>query len=115
MTGRDLTTIECIDEAIRRMECDDDDADLQAWTWGIAALRMARKEIERLRADAALGEAYRLAREAWKDPGLRAELIRTPMDTPWCVMIRSNFAPVAHGPTDLEALTAATAAAGRKT
>lgn len=105
MTGRDLTTIETIDEAIRRMESDEEED--EAWTWADTALRMAR-------ADAALGEAYRLAREAWKDPGLRAELIRTPTDTPWCVMIRSNFAPVTHGATELEALTAATAAARGK-
>lgn len=46
MSGRELTTTECIDEAIRRMEDFDgnDDAD-EAWTWVLAALGMARTAI----------------------------------------------------------------------
>jgi hypothetical protein len=82
------------------------------------ALDALRADAAQQAADAALGRALRECREAWKDPFLYAKGEEGYGREVWRVWSGPGTFPtyreVGHGSTELEALTAATAAARGK-
>lgn len=80
-----------------------------------AELNALRADVAQQAADAALGRAYRLAREAWNAPRLHCAHERTLNVWEAWMIDQGAYQCVGEGPTELEALTAATAAARGKT